>query len=152
MFIFLLTSFRDIADEESWIKEKKLLVGSDDYGRDLNGVLNLRKKHKRFVSELKNHEATIESIQLAGQTLIEASKYGSEEIVQRLNALAASWKELNDIAGTRTQKLEESITYHKFLTRIDEEESWISEKQQLLTVPDLGENMATVQRDRKSVV
>merc|ERR1712223_1249828 len=71
--------------------------------------------------------------------------YGSEEIVQRLNALAASWKELNDIAGTRTQKLEESITYHKFLTRIDEEESWISEKQQLLTVPDLGENMATVQ-------
>ena len=145
MFIFLLTSFRDIADEESWIKEKKLLVGSDDYGRDLNGVLNLRKKHKRFVSELKNHEATIESIQLAGQTLIEASKYGSEEIVQRLNALAASWKELNDIAGTRTQKLEESITYHKFLTRIDEEESWISEKQQLLTVPDLGENMATVQ-------
>ena len=29
--------FRDIADEESWIKEKKLLVGSDDYGRDLTG-------------------------------------------------------------------------------------------------------------------
>merc|ERR1719362_1177225 len=36
--------FRDIADEESWIKEKKLLVGSDDYGRDLTGVQNLRKK------------------------------------------------------------------------------------------------------------
>jgi spectrin alpha len=29
--------FRDIADEESWIKEKKLLVTSDDYGRDLTG-------------------------------------------------------------------------------------------------------------------
>lgn len=38
--------FRDIADEESWIKEKKLLVGSDDYGRDLTGVQNLKKKHK----------------------------------------------------------------------------------------------------------
>ena len=137
--------FRDIADEESWIKEKKLLVGSDDYGRDLNGVLNLKKKHKRIVSELSNHEATIESIQLAGQTLIEASKYGSEEIVQRLNTLASSWKELNEIASTRTQKLEESIIYQKFLTRIDEEEAWITEKQQLLTVPDLGENMATVQ-------
>merc|ERR1740129_151446 len=34
--------FRDIADEESWIKEKKLLVTSDDYGRDLTGVQNLR--------------------------------------------------------------------------------------------------------------
>ena len=40
--------FRDIADEESWIKEKKLLVRSDDYGRDLIGVQNLKKKHKRL--------------------------------------------------------------------------------------------------------
>merc|ERR1711971_224590 len=38
--------FRDFADEESWIKEKKLLVTSDDYGRDLTGVQNLLKKHK----------------------------------------------------------------------------------------------------------
>jgi spectrin alpha len=29
--------FRDIADQESWIKEKKLLVGSSDFGRDLTG-------------------------------------------------------------------------------------------------------------------
>ena len=135
--------FRDIADEESWIKEKKLLVGSDDYGRDLNGVQNLKKKHKRMVKEIQNHESTIESIQMAGQTLIEASKYGTEDIVSRLNALASSWKELKDISETRTKKLEESITYQKFLAKIEEEEAWISEKQQLLTVPDLGENMAT---------
>merc|ERR1719412_3069403 len=51
--------FRDIADEESWIKEKKLLVGSDDYGRDLTGVQNLKKKHKRLESELASHEPTI---------------------------------------------------------------------------------------------
>lgn len=30
--------FRDIADQESWIKEKKLLVSSADYGRDLTGT------------------------------------------------------------------------------------------------------------------
>lgn len=53
---------RDIADEESWIKEKKLLVGSDDYGRDLTGVQNLKKKHKRLESELASHEPTIQVI------------------------------------------------------------------------------------------
>ena len=58
LFTYLL--FRDIADEESWIKEKKLLVGSDDYGRDLTGVQNLRKKHKRLESELASHEPTIQ--------------------------------------------------------------------------------------------
>merc|ERR1712241_43190 len=42
-------------------------------------------------------------------------------------------------------KLDESITYQQFLAKIEEEEAWVSEKQQLLTVPDLGENMAAVQ-------
>merc|ERR1711899_269038 len=36
-------------------------------------------------------------------------------------------------------------TYQQFLAKIEEEEAWVSEKQQLLTVPDLGENMAAVQ-------
>lgn len=52
--------FRDLDDEESWIKEKKLLVSSDDYGRDLNSVQNLRKKHKRFEAELSSHEPAIQ--------------------------------------------------------------------------------------------
>merc|ERR1719232_1336374 len=49
------------------------------------------------------------------------------------------------MAASRGRKLEESITYQQFLAKIEEEEAWVSEKQQLLTVPDLGENMAAVQ-------
>ena len=41
-------------------REKKLLVGSDDYGRDLTGVQNLRKKHKRLEAELSSHEPAIQ--------------------------------------------------------------------------------------------
>merc|ERR1719210_2049363 len=137
--------FRDIADEESWIKEKKLLVGSDDYGRDLTGVQNLKKKHKRLESELASHEPTIKSVKDAGQTLIDVSQFGSQEITERLKQLNDVWEELKDMAATRGQKLDESITYQQFLAKIEEEEAWISEKQQLLTVPDLGENMAAVQ-------
>ena len=42
------------------VREKKLLVGSDDYGRDLTGVQNLRKKHKRLEAEIENHEPAIQ--------------------------------------------------------------------------------------------
>ena len=35
--------------------------------------------------------------------------------------------------------------FQQFLGKIEEEEAWISEKQQLLTVPDLGDNIAAVQ-------
>merc|ERR1712142_977774 len=137
--------FRDIADEESWIKEKKLLVTSDDYGRDLTGVQNLRKKHKRFESELGSHEPAIQQVQEAGAQLIDSSHLGGEEIEQRLKQLSDVWEELKGMAQSRGKKLEESITYQQFLAKIEEEEAWISEKQQLLTVPDLGDNMAAVQ-------
>lgn len=42
------------------LREKKLLVGSEDYGRDLTGVQNLRKKHKRLEAELGAHEPAIQ--------------------------------------------------------------------------------------------
>ncbi|XP_065169865.1 spectrin alpha chain isoform X2 [Atheta coriaria] len=137
--------FRDIADEESWIKEKKLLVGSDDYGRDLTGVQNLKKKHKRFEAELASHEPAIQAVQEAGEKLMDVSNLGVPEIEQRLKALNQAWDELKQLAATRGQKLDESLTYQQFLATVEEEEAWISEKQQLLSVEDYGDTMAAVQ-------
>ena len=53
------------------------------------------------------------------------------QIKQRLQQLTAVWQELKETV--------------QFLAKIDEEEAWISEQQQLLTIPDLGDNMAAVQ-------
>lgn len=58
----LFQYFRDLDDEEAWIKEKKFLVGSEDYGRDLTGVQNLRKKHKRLEAELESHEPAVKQV------------------------------------------------------------------------------------------
>ncbi|KOC66045.1 Spectrin alpha chain [Habropoda laboriosa] len=137
--------FRDIADEESWIKEKKLLVGSDDYGRDLTGVQNLKKKHKRLEAELGSHEPAIQAVQEAGEKLMDVSNLGVPEIEQRLKLLNQVWAELKHLAANRGQKLDESLTYQQFLAKVEEEEAWITEKQQLLSVEDYGDTMAAVQ-------
>lgn len=137
--------FRDIADEESWTKEKKLLVSSDDYGRDLTGVQNLKKKHKRLEAELASHEPAIQSVQEAGEKLMDVSNLGVPEIEQRLKALNQAWAELKNMAATRGQKLDESLIYQQFLAKVEEEEAWITEKQQLLSVEDYGDSMAAVQ-------
>ncbi|GFT44789.1 spectrin alpha chain [Nephila pilipes] len=137
--------FRDIADEESWIKEKKLLVSSDDYGRDLTGVQNLRKKHVRLEAELAAHEPTIEAVQEAGQKLMAESNLGVPEIELRLKNLDKAWQELKKMTSDRGIKLNESLAYQNFLAKLEEEEAWISEKHQLLNVEDYGDTMAAVQ-------
>merc|ERR1719193_2547641 len=101
--------------------------------------------HKRFESELASHEPAIQAVQAAGQQLIDVSQLGGAEIEQRLKQLTDVWDELKGMSSARGRKLEESIIYQQFLAKIEEEEAWISEKQQLLTVPDLGDNMAAVQ-------
>jgi len=137
--------FRDIADEESWIKEKKLLVASSDYGRDLTGVQNLKKKHKRLEAELHSHEPSIKGVQEAGNTLMRESTVGAPEIEQRMNALNQNWQDLKRLAKERGSNLDDSLVFQQFLAKVEEEEAWISEKAQLLSVEDYGDTMAAVQ-------
>ncbi|XP_078606067.1 spectrin alpha chain, non-erythrocytic 1-like isoform X27 [Branchiostoma floridae x Branchiostoma japonicum] len=137
--------FRDIDDEEAWIKEKKLLVSSDDYGRDLTGVQNLRKKHKRLEAELAGHEAAIQAVQNTGEGLMAQSSLGAAEIQRRCDELTANWSELKQLAANRGQKLEDSLAYQQFSANVDEEESWINEKQNLVSSEDYGDTLAAVQ-------
>ena len=38
--------YRDVEDEETWIKEKEPIAASTNLGKDLTGVQNLLKKHQ----------------------------------------------------------------------------------------------------------
>ena len=61
--VFVLIEMLPVHSKELFLcfyREKKLLVSSDDYGRDLTGVQNLRKKHKRLEAELSSHEPSIQ--------------------------------------------------------------------------------------------
>uniref|UniRef100_A0A674EGF3 Spectrin alpha, non-erythrocytic 1 n=1 Tax=Salmo trutta TaxID=8032 RepID=A0A674EGF3_SALTR len=137
--------FRDLDDEESWIKEKKLLVSSEDYGRDLTGVQNLRKKHKRLEAELGAHEPAIQSVQDTGKKLSDDNTIGQEEIEQRLGQFEEHWTELKDLAAARGQRLEESLEYQQFVANVEEEEAWINEKLNLVGSEDYGDTLAAVQ-------
>uniref|UniRef100_A0A672S0H8 Spectrin alpha chain, non-erythrocytic 1 n=1 Tax=Sinocyclocheilus grahami TaxID=75366 RepID=A0A672S0H8_SINGR len=137
--------FRDLDDEESWIKEKKLLVSSEDYGRDLTGVQNLRKKHKRLEAELGAHEPAIQSVLETGKKLSDDNTIGQEEIQQRLAQFVEHWRELKDLAAARGQRLEESLEYQQFVANVEEEEAWINEKLNLVGSEDYGDTLAAVQ-------
>lgn len=102
--------FRDIDDEESWIKEKKLLVSSDDYGRDLPGVQNLRRKHRRLDTELASHEPLVSQVRQKAQELILAAgpAIAGDEIEKRMQSLEQNWTQMRDLTGERQKKLHES--------------------------------------------
>ncbi len=135
---------RDLDDEEAWIKEKKLLVGSEDYGRDLTGVQNLRKKHKRLEGELVSHEPNIQQVQELASKLLKESNLGSE-IEKRQNQLASNWNELKELTNERGLKLDQSLAFQNWRAAIEEELAWINEKQHLISGSECGSTLAAAQ-------
>jgi len=92
---------RDIADQESWIKEKKVLASSQDYGKDLPDVQNLRKKMQRLTTELKSHQPIVENILERGQQFQEENPQQGEEIKEKCEELSANWNALNTLSDDR---------------------------------------------------
>lgn len=77
------------------------MVSSDDYGRDLTGVQNLRKKHRRLDNELASHEPQMQLVREKGLELLQSSDVCVPEIRQRMAALEESWDQIRNITGQR---------------------------------------------------
>ncbi|EDV21767.1 uncharacterized protein TRIADDRAFT_59818 [Trichoplax adhaerens] len=141
----LFQFYRDIEDEETWISEKKLLMGSEDYGKDLTSVQNLRKNHQRFQTELSGHDNRIKNIQETADKLLNDESYPQADIKNRSESVSNLWMELKDAVARRTEKLEQSYGYQQFMFDVEEEESWINEKFAMVNSDDYGDSLATVQ-------
>ena len=78
-----------------------MLVSSQDFGKDLTGVQNLRRKHQRLTTELKAHEPRILSVIEIGEKFIADENPNGDEIRNRSRSLKDKWDELNGLAGER---------------------------------------------------
>lgn len=124
-------------------REKKLLVTSDDYGRDYNQSQNLRRKHKRFETDLASHQPNVEHLLEVGKQLTEG--VNNPDIERKCNDLLTYWESLKLATEERTKKLDESLTYHNWASTLDEENAWIKERLHVMNNPDIGTTLVAVQ-------
>ena len=130
--------FRDIEDEEAWIREKEPVAGSTNRGRDLIGVQNLIKKHQAVLAEINNHESRIGVVTHAGNQMIDEGHFAADDIRARIGNLNYHWSALKEKAVQRKQDLEDSLQAHQYFADANEAESWIKEKEPIVMSPDYG--------------
>ncbi|XP_006895498.1 PREDICTED: spectrin alpha chain, erythrocytic 1 [Elephantulus edwardii] len=141
----LFQFFQDLDDEESWIEEKLVRVKSQDDGRDLQGVQNLLKKHKRLEGELVAHEPAIKRVLDMAETLGDKDAVGREEIQERLAQFVEHWEKLKELAKARGIRLQESLEYLQFMENAEEEEAWMDEKEAMVARGESGDTLAATQ-------
>lgn len=109
-------------------------------GRDLIGVQNLIKKHQAVLSEINNHESRMSSVVDAGKQMLEDEHFASDEIRNRVSSLFDHWTQLKERALQRKQDLEDSLQAHQYFADANEAESWMKEKEPIVSSTDYGKD------------
>lgn len=65
-------------------------------------------------------------------------------IRERMTMLESAYDELRQLAADRRRRLEESRKLWQFYWDMADEEGWIREKEQLMSSPDLGHDLTSV--------
>ena len=86
--------FRDVEDEEAWIREKEPIISSSNRGKDLIGVQNLIKKHSSMSGEINHHEPKLEHVYQSAQNMVDEGHFAADEIKARIGHLKDHWTQL----------------------------------------------------------
>lgn len=119
----------DADDVDTWMLDVLRLVSSDDIGKDESNVQTLLKKHKETTDELKNYATTIDALHEQGSTLGEDDM---PMVQERLASIDKRYKELQELAKLRKQRLLDALSLFKLFTEADGVEQWINEKEKML--------------------
>jgi len=144
--------FKEMLYILDWMAEIKVRLESEDYGYHLMGVEDLLQKHSLLEADVNVVGERVENVNGQAHRFIEDdfSEIGGyrpcnpEMIQERMNMLDSAYEELKQLAGDRRQRLEESRKLWQFYWDMADEEGWIREKEQLMSSPDLGHDLTSV--------
>ncbi|CAL1674075.1 unnamed protein product [Lasius platythorax] len=124
--------------ELQWIKDHLPQASSTTLGQNLHQAQTLHKKHKKLEAEIAGHQPMIDKTLASGQALIDQIHPEKKKIQELCDTLDDAWRDLQDKAGERSRALDLSLKAQEFLFEAGEVESWLNEKNDVLSSTDYG--------------
>ncbi|CAH1792317.1 unnamed protein product [Owenia fusiformis] len=151
MSLNLQKVFQEMLYVLDWMDEIKTRLLSEDYGKHLMGVEDLLQKHALLEADINVVGERVKTVNgqakryVDGEVDEEDYKPCDPQIVQdRMSSLEAAYEELQQLAAERRARLEESRKLWQFYWDMADEEGWIKEKEQIMSSPDLGHDLTSV--------
>uniref|UniRef100_A0A8C7L7Q3 Spectrin beta, erythrocytic n=1 Tax=Oncorhynchus kisutch TaxID=8019 RepID=A0A8C7L7Q3_ONCKI len=138
--------FWEMAELESWIKEKEHIFSSLDYGKDLTSVLVLQSKHSAFENELGARRAHLQQILDEGDKMIQARHFGAPQVGDCMEDVMRQWQQLEELAAFRRQNLQDTQRFFQFQGEAEDLKAWLLDAKRQMTSDDMGHDEYTTQR------
>ncbi|XP_029453305.1 spectrin beta chain, non-erythrocytic 5 [Rhinatrema bivittatum] len=108
------SAIREIDDILERISEKSALMQALDYGKDVESVANLVRRHEEMEREIKIIQSRTEALKLGANSLSRRNKMMNDQLATKQREMADSWFQLQEEAKQRKEKLEASYQLQRF--------------------------------------
>ncbi|KAF7704200.1 hypothetical protein HF521_021272 [Silurus meridionalis] len=136
----LFQFYRDIDDEILWIQDKLLGMASKEFGTSLESTQAMVKKYHVIMQEIAGRTPLVQAVLEAGQNLVRARHFASEEISARMAELKGLFDTLTTETENKGHQLEEAMKIQTFLSEVSDIELWMEELKPVLESRDYGKS------------
>ncbi|KAK4313156.1 hypothetical protein Pmani_015473 [Petrolisthes manimaculis] len=137
--------YTEVSEAEVWMREKRPLVTSVDYGKDEMSVVALTKKLDNLARDMDGFKATIDKLNSLCQKLTERRHFDSENISKKMEDVEEQYKSLQALREKRARRLEESRKLYVFLRESDEVIEWLNRQMAVAASEDYGRDVEHVE-------
>ncbi|XP_022090941.1 spectrin beta chain, non-erythrocytic 5-like isoform X2 [Acanthaster planci] len=139
------TFYSEVSEAESWMKEKRPLLTSPDYGKDEDSVASLLKKLDALDLDLESFQKTIDTLASLSSGLLARGHFDSADIKQRQSDVEASYKELLALSHSRRKALSDHKELYEFYSETEETADWIQDQEAVASSEDYGKDLEHVE-------
>ncbi|XP_037933014.1 spectrin beta chain, non-erythrocytic 5 isoform X1 [Teleopsis dalmanni] len=133
-------------EAEAWMREKRPILASSDYGRDESSVQSHQKKLEVLQRELVSFKASIEKVNKLATSLIERNHFDSENINTKNTSVNQQYSELLRLAKDRDIRLGECKKLYEYLREAEDLHEWIGDQMTVTASEDYGEDVEHVEQ------
>lgn len=110
---------------------------------------HLIKKHQILEADISHHAEIADQMKDQSQNFLNSDHFMKEDLYERAMGTIKRYHSLHEPMTIRGDNLEDSQSLHQFLRDTEDEIQWLSEKENLVSTNDLGNNLIAVQSLQK---
>uniref|UniRef100_A0A8C3S247 Calponin-homology (CH) domain-containing protein n=1 Tax=Chelydra serpentina TaxID=8475 RepID=A0A8C3S247_CHESE len=140
----ILGLLRDIDTITEELKGLQALVTSQDCGKQLLQVADLLQKHNLVDFQITSYDDRVKYITQRTAEVTKGKAIKSDVLHAKARMLHQLYQNLVALSKSRQSQLQEALKLFEFFHDCQEEESWISEKWQLVRTATLGRDLSQI--------
>ncbi|GAB1601116.1 spectrin beta chain, non-erythrocytic 1-like isoform X2 [Argonauta hians] len=136
---------RDLDDLHQWIDETETQLSSEDHGKDLVSVTMLIKKNQRLKQDFENYRKKTNNLYETAKSFKEENHFMGKELLNRTQDTIDRFETLSEPINIREENLNDTLQLYRFYRDLEDELTWIHDKQPIVASKDFGKSLPDVQ-------